>query len=90
MTRSTEDVRSAAEPTGKSDIALAHVEGRDTREHEAVLKSSFDNLGLWATAKRFWKAVLICNLLCIAGGADGYQVTLNGELKENIVERRIR
>ena len=24
------------------------------------------------------KAVLVCNLLCIAAAADGYQITLNG------------
>ena len=26
-----------------------------------------------------FKAILVCNLLCIAAGADGFQTTLNGE-----------
>ncbi|KAH8810798.1 general substrate transporter [Xylogone sp. PMI_703] len=48
-----------------------------------VLKSSLDNLGLWTTIKRFWKAVVVCNLLCIAAGADGYQIGLNGNIIAN-------
>jgi hypothetical protein len=65
-------------------------------QHEVLLKSTLDKLGLWATVKRFkkvkhhdarvenrlltgaFKAVIVCNLLCIAAAADGYQYTLNG------------
>ena len=43
------------------------------------LKSEHDSLGILATVRRFWKAVLVCNLLCIAAAADGYQIVLNGQ-----------
>jgi hypothetical protein len=74
-------------------------------ENEFVLKSSMDNLGYWASIRKFWKVgrlpewrlatdvcrqgfdadlscpqvVLVCNLLCIAAGAEGYQITLTGK-----------
>ncbi|KAB5546910.1 sugar transporter [Coniochaeta sp. 2T2.1] len=87
MAKSAEVVRDTPERVTKSDVALdtavSHLEGQGLHDGEAVLKSSFDDLGLWATARRFWKAVLVCNLLCIAGGADGYQTVLNGNVIAN-------
>lgn len=38
-----------------------------------ILKSDLDTLTAWQTVKRFWKAIILCNLLCIAAAADGYQ-----------------
>ncbi|KAH7361326.1 sugar transporter [Pyrenochaeta sp. MPI-SDFR-AT-0127] len=53
-------------------------------DHEiTVLKSDHDALGIWETAKKFKKAVLVCNLLCIAAAADGYQIVLNGNVIAN-------
>ncbi|KAL7940835.1 general substrate transporter [Trichoderma barbatum] len=76
-----------AETVEKSKLQVApivtHDEGVLKKDNEIILKSSFDNLGLWATVKRFWKAVLVCNLLCIAAGADGYQTVLNGNVIAN-------
>ncbi|KAM6511998.1 hypothetical protein FALCPG4_016986 [Fusarium falciforme] len=52
--------------------------------HEGVaLKSSHDKLGLRASAWRFRKAVLVCNLLCIAAACDGFQINLNGNIIAN-------
>ncbi|KAH6894644.1 general substrate transporter [Thelonectria olida] len=48
-----------------------------------LLKSSHDNIGYWATLKRFWKAAIVCNLISIAAAADGYQYTLNGNVIAN-------
>ncbi|KFY81283.1 hypothetical protein V500_11544 [Pseudogymnoascus sp. VKM F-4518 (FW-2643)] len=53
------------------------------RDQEVVLKSTLDDLGLWATIKRFPKAVLVCQLVCIAAAADGYQLQLNGNIIAN-------
>ncbi|KAL1959385.1 hypothetical protein VTO42DRAFT_2188 [Malbranchea cinnamomea] len=61
---------------------LEHNEG-DLKHNDVVLKSHHDHLGLWATIKRFKKAVLICNLLSIAAAADGYQYTMNGNVIAN-------
>ncbi|KAL7916802.1 general substrate transporter [Trichoderma velutinum] len=76
-----------AEPTEKSELQIApvvtHNEELFEKDNGMILKSSFDKLGLWATVKRFWKAVLVCNLLCIAAGADGYQTVLNGNVIAN-------
>ena len=44
-----------------------------------VLKSGHDHLGPWPTLKTFWKAALVCNLICVAAACDGYQIVLNGE-----------
>ena len=52
--------------------------GENTKAGEVALKSQTDDLGVWATVKRFPKAVFVCNLLCIAAAADGYQINLNG------------
>ncbi|ODO00044.1 hypothetical protein I350_06667 [Cryptococcus amylolentus CBS 6273] len=35
------------------------------------------------TVRRFWKGVLLCNLLCFAAAADGYQINLNGNIIAN-------
>ncbi|OBU00900.1 hypothetical protein VE01_00842 [Pseudogymnoascus verrucosus] len=48
-----------------------------------VLKSEQDKLSQWQTAWKFRKAVLICNLMCIAAAADGYQINLNGGIIAN-------
>ncbi|KAH8721814.1 sugar transporter [Ilyonectria robusta] len=42
-----------------------------------VLKSTNDELSMWDTA------VLICNMMCIAAAADGYQINLNGGIIAN-------
>ncbi|PSN71411.1 MFS general substrate transporter [Corynespora cassiicola Philippines] len=49
----------------------------------AQLKSDLDSLSVWQTVCRFKKAVLVCNLLCIAAAADGYQIVLNGNVIAN-------
>ncbi|OCF35836.1 sugar transporter [Kwoniella heveanensis BCC8398] len=48
-----------------------------------VLKSSFDELTPWETAKTFKKAVFVCFMLCVAAAADGYQINLNGNIIAN-------
>ncbi|OWZ61036.1 hypothetical protein AYX15_06740 [Cryptococcus neoformans] len=48
-----------------------------------ILKSDLDTLTAWQTVKRFWKAIILCNLLCIAAAADGYQINLNGNIIAN-------
>ncbi|KAH8585378.1 general substrate transporter [Bisporella sp. PMI_857] len=48
-----------------------------------VLKSEQDNLSQWQTVWKFRKAVLVCNLMCIAAAADGYQINLNGGIIAN-------
>ncbi|KAF2014274.1 MFS general substrate transporter [Aaosphaeria arxii CBS 175.79] len=55
----------------------------DPKTDAVVLKSGNDILGTFATVKKFWKAVLICNLLCIAAACDGYQINLNGNIIAN-------
>ncbi|KAM6522876.1 hypothetical protein FALCPG4_012491 [Fusarium falciforme] len=55
----------------------------NTKAGQVALKSETDSLGAWATVKKFRKAVLVCNLLCIAAAADGYQINLNGNLIAN-------
>ncbi|OAA56261.1 sugar transporter [Niveomyces insectorum RCEF 264] len=63
-----------------------HELGRDPNSkahNDVVLKSKLDELGWWATVKRFKKAVLICNLISIAAAADGYQYTMNGNIIAN-------
>lgn len=59
---------------------VKHVESaeKNIKAGEVALKSHVDDLGIWATVKRFPKAVLVCNMLCIAAAADGYQINLNG------------
>ncbi|PLB45132.1 MFS general substrate transporter [Aspergillus steynii IBT 23096] len=57
--------------------------GENTKAGEVALKSQADDLGVWATVKRFPKAVFVCNLLCIAAAADGYQINLNGNIIAN-------
>ncbi|KAH7143416.1 general substrate transporter [Dactylonectria macrodidyma] len=53
-------------------------------EHERVtLKSGHDKLGLRASTWRFRKAVLVCNLICIAAACDGFQINLNGNIIAN-------
>ncbi|KAG4436677.1 hypothetical protein IFR05_007856 [Cadophora sp. M221] len=63
----------------------SHIEEDDGVKHDnrPVLKSTLDDLGLLTTVKRFWKACLVCNLMCIAAGADGFQITLNGNIIAN-------
>ncbi|PVH79891.1 MFS general substrate transporter [Cadophora sp. DSE1049] len=58
-------------------------DGQQKRATDPVLKSSLDDLGILKTVRRFWKAVLVCNLMCIAAGADGYQIVLNGNIIAN-------
>ncbi|RSM15147.1 hypothetical protein CDV31_005081 [Fusarium ambrosium] len=53
------------------------------RHENVALKSSHDKLGLRASAWRFRKAVLVCNLLCIAAACDGFQINLNGNIIAN-------
>ncbi|PCH03906.1 Major facilitator superfamily domain, general substrate transporter [Penicillium occitanis (nom. inval.)] len=61
-----------------------HLEnGPPVKADRIVLKSASDTLGLWATVKKFPKAILVCNLLCIAAAADGYQINLNGGMLAN-------
>ncbi|KAF4472617.1 sugar transporter [Fusarium albosuccineum] len=60
-----------------------HDEGFHKKDYEVVLKSDHDKLGVWATVRRFQKAVLVCNLICIAAAADGYQIVLNGNVIAN-------
>ncbi|KAK6909183.1 sugar transporter [Kwoniella mangroviensis CBS 8886] len=64
----------------------SHVE--DSKEEEIlkgtpVLKSELDNLTRWETVKRFWKAIVICNMICFAAACDGYQINLNGNIIAN-------
>ncbi|KAH7015923.1 general substrate transporter [Ilyonectria destructans] len=63
----------------KANNSLGCVENH---EHIA-LKSGHDKLGLRASAWRFRKAVLVCNLLCIAAACDGFQISLNGNIIAN-------
>ncbi|KAM5343421.1 hypothetical protein ACJ41O_011958 [Fusarium nematophilum] len=55
----------------------------DSKAGQIALKSEVDSLGAWATVVKFRKAVLVCNLLCIAAAADGYQINLNGNIIAN-------
>ncbi|KAF9878618.1 hypothetical protein CkaCkLH20_04110 [Colletotrichum karsti] len=55
----------------------------DAKIERVALKSEVDSLGHWATVVKFRKAVVVCNLLCIAAAADGYQINLNGNLIAN-------
>ncbi|KAK5172683.1 uncharacterized protein LTR77_002803 [Saxophila tyrrhenica] len=68
-------------PQWKDETATVERLPEDEAE---IKKSELDNLGVWATVKRFKKAVLLCNLLCIAAAADGYQYTLNGNVIANL------
>ncbi|WVQ84236.1 hypothetical protein IAT38_006388 [Cryptococcus sp. DSM 104549] len=64
----------------------SHIEdtkGDDEILKAPVLKSDLDQLSNWETVKRFRKAIFICNLLCIAAAADGYQINLNGNIIAN-------
>ena len=68
--------------TDAGNAGAEHIESNyvgHKKQHEVILNSGYDQLGLWASVKRFQKAVLVCNLLCIAAAADGYQYTLNGK-----------
>ncbi|KAK8853488.1 hypothetical protein IAR55_004195 [Kwoniella newhampshirensis] len=58
------------------------VDGEDLLKAPA-LKSDLDQLSNWQTVKRFWKAILVCNLICFAAAADGYQINLNGNVIAN-------
>ncbi|KAM5345993.1 hypothetical protein ACJ41O_011854 [Fusarium nematophilum] len=80
--------------TGKSDSAAQHADDidlaqtssrleQDIKGDAVVLKSAHDDLGLLRTVKRFKKAVVVCNLLCIAAACDGYQIVLNGNVIAN-------
>ncbi|KAH8897928.1 MFS general substrate transporter [Thozetella sp. PMI_491] len=60
-----------------------NVEGGLKHEGGVVLKSAHDKLGLLASVWKFRKAVFVCNLLCIAAAADGYQIVLNGNVIAN-------
>nr|XP_036575076.1 MFS alpha-glucoside [Colletotrichum truncatum]KAF6781586.1 MFS alpha-glucoside [Colletotrichum truncatum] len=68
---------------------IQHVETGPKKSYEepskatTVLKSTIDELGMWDTVRKFPKAVLICNLMCIAAAADGYQINLNGGIIAN-------
>jgi len=61
----------------------SHLEDGHKPRDGPLLKSSFDELGLLTTVKKFWKACLVCNLMCIAAGADGFQIALNGNIIAN-------
>ncbi|WVF67376.1 hypothetical protein IAT40_002131 [Kwoniella sp. CBS 6097] len=64
----------------------SHVEdmkGEDEVLKAPVLKSELDNLSRWETVKRFWKAIVICNMICFAAACDGYQINLNGNIIAN-------
>ncbi|CAK7198021.1 hypothetical protein SEUCBS139899_000677 [Sporothrix eucalyptigena] len=79
---------SDAEIRAKTDTIVQMVEGHEMtgtfdKAGPVALKSDYDQLGLRATAWRFKKAVLICNLLCIAAACDGYQINLNGNIIAN-------
>ncbi|KAL4876472.1 MFS general substrate transporter [Aspergillus karnatakaensis] len=69
----------------KRPDATQHVEDPEYPEKSngVLLKSSNDNLGLWKTVWTFRRAVIVCNLLCIAAAADGYQINLNGNIIAN-------
>ncbi|KAH6672695.1 general substrate transporter [Plectosphaerella plurivora] len=67
----------------KNDLETSHAEHDLKHESAIVLKSSLDDLGLLSTARKFWKAVIVCNLLCIAAACDGYQIVLNGNVIAN-------
>ncbi|KAI9162757.1 substrate transporter [Paramyrothecium foliicola] len=81
--KSQESARLSGDAGIKSIADATHLEEDLKHEHGVVLKSSLDGLGLLATAKKFWKAVIVCNLLCIAAACDGYQVVLNGNVIAN-------
>ncbi|KAI9036016.1 uncharacterized protein KD926_002538 [Aspergillus affinis] len=72
------------EDEGKSVGQHLESTGENTKAGEVALKSQADDLGIWATVKRFPKAVLVCNLLCIAAAADGYQINLNGAIQATL------
>ncbi|WWC91994.1 uncharacterized protein L201_006948 [Kwoniella dendrophila CBS 6074] len=63
----------------------SHVEDVKSEDilNAPVLKSELDNLTRWETVKRFWKAIVICNMLCFAAACDGYQINLNGNIIAN-------
>ncbi|KAL5338340.1 hypothetical protein BJX70DRAFT_398858 [Aspergillus crustosus] len=77
----------ATEPEKRPDGAIQHVE--DNADYETatsgnvLLKSRNDNPGLWQTVWTIRRAVLVCNLLCIAAAADGYQINLKGNIIAN-------
>lgn len=64
-----------------------HIELTDTNnglkeEYDTIqLKSDQDQLSWAKTLWKFRKAVFICNLICMVGACDGYQINLNGELR---------
>ncbi|KAL3456411.1 hypothetical protein BJX64DRAFT_281366 [Aspergillus heterothallicus] len=70
------------------DNAIQHVksQGEQLKPGQVALKSQNNNLRLWATVVKFRKAVIICNLLCIAAAADGYQINLNSHQLVRIIK----
>ncbi|OAL44872.1 MFS general substrate transporter [Pyrenochaeta sp. DS3sAY3a] len=74
-----------AEVGVKEEVKHHHIEDgvNDAKTERVVLKSDSDTLGTWATVKKFRKAVLVCNLLCVAAACDGYQINLNGNIIAN-------
>ncbi|KAI9157947.1 sugar transporter [Paramyrothecium foliicola] len=72
---------------GKTEIEAREDIDDFTHVHKpaqiVALKSEHDDLGVLATVWKFKKAVLVCNLLCIAAAADGYQIVLNGNVIAN-------
>ncbi|KAH9204247.1 hypothetical protein DL95DRAFT_471675 [Leptodontidium sp. 2 PMI_412] len=61
----------------------SHMEDGFKHDNRPVLKSTLGDLGLLTTVKSFWKACLVYNLMCIAAGVDGFQITLNGNIIAN-------
>jgi hypothetical protein len=43
-------------PAIELEETTGHEENYSKHDNQVILKSAFDNLGLWATVKRFWKA----------------------------------
>lgn len=67
-------LRNMSAPQEKQETEAVEHHEKVATEH-IQLKSDLDELGLWQTALRFRKAVLVCFLLCVAAAADGYQVS---------------
>ncbi|ODN93565.1 sugar transporter [Cryptococcus wingfieldii CBS 7118] len=68
----------------QEEFHLEDIKAEAELSNAPVLKSDLDQLTAWQTVRRFWKAVLLCNLLSFAAAADGYQINLNGNIIANL------
>jgi hypothetical protein len=59
MARKSQDERRVSDDVqAKTDLETTHTENDLKHENTVVLKSSLDDLGLLATARKFWKVTI--------------------------------